>query len=142
MQELPEDVIENGVEKAIATREDTYSPYSEYGVGACVIIDTTYADTDGEYVFITGANIENANYTNTTHAEQLAIDKAVLEGYRNIDGLVVATADGDENGPCGLCQQHLIEFGSETTPVYIQTTGTEYITRELQECTPFNPSSL
>lgn len=142
MQKLPEDVIQTGVEKAIGARENAYNPYSEYSVGACVVVETMYADTDEDYVFFTGANIENVNFTNTTHAEQLAIDTAVVNGYRNMSALIVATADGDENGPCGLCQQHFIEFASKETPVYIQTTGTEYICRELQDCTPFDPAEL
>lgn len=128
--------IDIAIEEAIEARDDAYAPYSEYSVGASVIVEST--DPEYTYEFYTGCNIENGNYSNTTHAEELAIDRAVKDGHREILALVVATQDGDHSEPCGRCQQDLMEFGSVDTPVIVQETGTEYTETTLADCTPFN----
>jgi cytidine deaminase len=50
----------------------SYSPYSDYPVGAAI---QTFDDQ-----IYTGCNIENCGYTQTIHAEQTAITKAISEG--------------------------------------------------------------
>jgi cytidine deaminase (EC 3.5.4.5) len=54
------------IQEAREARNDSYSPYSEFNVGAVIQC------ADGSRY--TGANIENINYTNTTHAEENAIN--------------------------------------------------------------------
>lgn len=82
--------------------ERSYAPYSEYRVGAAL-------ETDDGTVF-TGCNIENANYSNSVHAEELAISKAVEAGHRSFPRLAVSSARRDGVTPCGMCRQSLSEF--------------------------------
>lgn len=95
---------------AIKARENSYSPYSGFKVGAAVLC--------GDSIF-TGCNVENAAYGETICAERVAILKAVSEGERVISA--IAIAGGGENlektFPCGSCRQVMAEFAKPDTPV-------------------------
>ncbi|MBL8132654.1 MAG: cytidine deaminase [Anaerolineae bacterium] len=77
-----------------------YIPYSGYPVGALL------RAADG--TLFTGCNVENAAYPATICAERTALVKAVSEGYRTFDLLIVYTPNG--GSPCGVCRQMLYEF--------------------------------
>ncbi|WP_299268322.1 cytidine deaminase [Halorientalis sp.] len=94
--------MENLVERARSARDDAHVPYSEYRVGAAL---RTADDT----VF-TGCNVENANYSNSIHAEELAVGKAVEAGHREFGRLAVSSSERDGVTPCGMCRQTLVEF--------------------------------
>lgn len=98
---MPEDLIQQARD-AIAK---AYVPYSEYRVGAAL------RATDGT-VFV-GCNIENANYSNSLHAEEVAIAEAVKNGYTEFDRLAVTSDARDGVTPCGMCRQTLAEFCDE-----------------------------
>jgi len=89
--------------------DDAYLPYSEYEVGAALLT------ADGE-VF-TGCNIENANYSNSLHAEEVAVGKAVSAGHDEFRKLVVTSGERDAVTPCGMCRQTLAEFCEDDVPV-------------------------
>lgn len=82
--------------------ERSYAPYSEYYVGAA--IETSDSTT------FTGCNVENANYSNSVHAEELALSKAVEAGYRRFETIAVSSDRRDGVTPCGMCRQSLAEF--------------------------------
>ncbi|MFB6122084.1 MAG: cytidine deaminase [Haloferacaceae archaeon] len=82
--------------------DSSYAPYSGYEVGAAL------RAADGT-VFV-GCNVENANYSNSLHAEEVALAEAVKEGYREFDRLAVASPARDGLTPCGMCRQTLAEF--------------------------------
>lgn len=82
--------------------ENAYAPYSEYAVGAAV------RATDGS--IYTGCNVENANYSNSVHAEELALAKAVEAGRREFEAIAVSSGRRDGVTPCGMCRQSLSEF--------------------------------
>ena len=82
--------------------ERSYAPYSEYYVGAA--IETSDGTT------FTGCNVENANYSNSVHAEELALSKAVEAGYRRLETIAVSSDRRDGVTPCGMCRQSLAEF--------------------------------
>jgi len=89
-------------------REDvdsSYAPYSEYRVGAAL-------ETADGTVF-TGCNVENANYSNSVHAEGLALAKAVEAGHRRFRAIAVSSGPRDGITPCGMCRQSLSEFCGE-----------------------------
>ena len=90
----------------LATARDaidrSYAPYSEYYVGAALLA--------GDGTVFTGCNIENANYSNSIHAEELALSKAVEAGHRSFDTLAVSSDRRDGVTPCGMCRQSLSEF--------------------------------
>lgn len=89
---------------------DAYVPYSEYRVGAALLT------ADG--TCYTGCNIENANYSNSLHAEEVAIAEAVKDGHTEFEALAVASGARDGVTPCGMCRQTLAEFCEESLPVY------------------------
>ena len=79
----------------------SYSPYSKFKVGACLLA------ADGR-VF-TGCNIENASYGATNCAERTALFKAVSEGAHEFVAIAIATEKALA-WPCGICRQALCEF--------------------------------
>ncbi|WP_336135745.1 cytidine deaminase [Natronomonas amylolytica] len=82
--------------------DDSYAPYSEYRVGAAI-------ETEDGTVY-TGCNIENANYSNSVHAEELALSKAIEAGHRSFVRIAVSSSKRDGITPCGMCRQSLREF--------------------------------
>lgn len=82
--------------------QKAYVPYSHFPVGACLVTKTgrTYQ----------GVNIENASYGLTNCAERTAIFKAVSEGERDFDHLVIAGHTPEPIAPCGACRQVMAEF--------------------------------
>lgn len=90
------------IENAREALESAYTPYSEYRVGAALLV------ADGSVY--TGCNVENANYSNSIHAEELALAKAVQAGHHEFDAIAVASDRRDGVTPCGMCRQSLAEF--------------------------------
>ncbi len=98
------------LEKALKAMEMSYSPYSRFRVGACIL------GADGKTYI--GANIENASYGATICAERAALSRAVVDGCRRFKAIAIA---GDEPAwPCGICRQALNEF-SEDMKVIVGT---------------------
>ncbi|MBX0293995.1 cytidine deaminase [Halomicroarcula nitratireducens] len=98
------------LEAAREAMESSYAPYSEYRVGAAI------ETADGSVY--TGCNIENANYSNSLHAEEVAIGSAVRDGHREFERLVVTSAERDGVTPCGMCRQTLSEFCDASFRIY------------------------
>lgn len=99
------------IAEAIQARKQAYVPYSNFAVGAAVLVP------DGS--IYRGCNIENASYGLTNCAERTAVFKAVSEGATSLAAVaVVADTDGPVS-PCGACRQVLAEFCSGETPVYL-----------------------
>ena len=90
--------------KALDNLSNAYCPYSEFPVSAVLV-----GESGKEY---TGVNIENAAYPAGICAERTAMSKAVSEGERNFERIVIATAKG-EGWPCGICRQFMYEFAPE-----------------------------
>lgn len=121
------------LDKAIHAREYSYSPYSNYKVGASLL-------TVNKNIY-TGCNIECVTYSPTICAERNAIFKAVSEGEREFLAIAVVTANGAT--PCGVCRQIMREF-SPNLPVLIGDTASNYRIVTLAELLPqsFGPHSL
>lgn len=98
--------------EAVKAFSNSYSPYSNFRVGAAIL---TYS---GE--IFTGANIENASYGGTICAERVAAVKAISEGYRDFRKIAIAAEKG-EAPPCGICRQFLYEFGADITVIFGET---------------------
>ncbi|WP_266076570.1 cytidine deaminase [Haladaptatus caseinilyticus] len=97
------------VAQAREVQAQAHVPYSDYPVGAAL------RTVDGT-VFV-GCNIENANYSNSLHAEEVAIAEAIKQGHREFDRLVVSSARRDGVTPCGMCRQTLAEFCDDSLEV-------------------------
>ena len=87
--------------------EHSYSPYSEYSVGAALLFD--------DDAVITGTNIENASYGLALCAETVAVAKAMADGRRGGLTAVAVTGPADKGDgapitPCGRCRQVLNEL--------------------------------
>lgn len=91
--------------------EVAYVPYSKFPVGAALLTK------DGQ-VF-SGCNIENASYSLTNCAERTAIFKAVSEGNREFNKLVITANTEGPVSPCGACRQVIAEFCESTMPVVL-----------------------
>ena len=94
--------IQNLMERAIKARENAYSPYSHFAVGAALLCE------DG--TLYEGCNIENASYGLTNCAERTAIFKAVSEGHIKFKALAVVADTEGPCAPCGACRQVMAEF--------------------------------
>jgi len=98
------------IDEAREAATSAYAPYSEYYVGAAL-------ETADGTVF-TGCNIENANYSNTLHAEEVALGSAIRAGHREFEAIAVTSGARDGVTPCGMCRQSLSEFcGPEFTVI-------------------------
>ena len=94
--------IQKLMDCAIKARENAYSPYSHFAVGAALLCE------DG--TLFEGCNIENASYGLTNCAERTAIFKAVSEGYIKFKALAVVADTEGPCAPCGACRQVMAEF--------------------------------
>ncbi|ANH60111.1 cytidine deaminase [Dokdonia donghaensis] len=105
--EIPE-TISSLMDEAFAARERAYAPYSNFLVGAAILLD------NGEVV--TGNNQENACYPAGLCAERTAIFYASSQ-YPDAKMLTMAiTARArdketiDPIPPCGVCRQAIAEY--------------------------------
>src|SRR5277367_576667 len=104
-------------QRAIAVAHHAYAPYSNFRVGAAVLL------ADGNV--ITGCNVENASYRLTVCAEQAAIAAAVsLHGPKiRIRAIAVANLNNTASQPCGACRQTIHEFSTPDTIVFFPGEG-------------------
>ena len=92
-----------------------YAPYSGFRVGAAL------RTADGSIV--TGCNVENAAYGLSICAERTAIARAVAEGHRHFDVIVVATRTSPPSPPCGQCLQTMAEFEPDLAVILVNPQG-------------------
>ena len=142
---MPNTAIEALIAAAKAAAGNAYAPYSNYHVGAALLLE------NGD--IITGANFENASYGMTLCAETVAIASA-NSGGRLADILAIAVVGGPAGHvgtggavtPCGRCRQIIKEVADLTSrdlPVYcIRENG--YDTHLISELLPhgFGPANL
>ena len=133
--------IEKLIETAIAQLDYSYTPYSNFKVGAALL--TKNGD------IYTGCNIENAAYTPTNCAERTAFFKAVSEGVRDFQAIcIVGGKDGvltEYAAPCGVCRQVMMEFcNPKTFQIILAIDKERFDIYTLEELLPqgFGPSNL
>lgn len=103
--EITNEVKQKLVETARDYATRAYVPYSNFPVGAALLVD------DGSVVG--GVNIENASYPLTVCGERTAVVKAVSEGNRTVYAVAVSAPKAPATTPCGACRQVLNEFKPE-----------------------------
>lgn len=138
---MEQNYIEKLIETAIAQLDYSYTPYSNFKVGAALL--TKNGD------IYTGCNIENAAYTPTNCAERTAFFKAVSEGVRDFQAIcIVGGKDGvltEYAAPCGVCRQVMMEFcNPKTFQIILAIDKERYDIYTLEELLPqgFGPSNL
>lgn len=122
------------IETARQARHWAYAPYSHYAVGAALL-------TAGGKIY-DGVNIENAAFPTGICAERVAIFKAVSEGEREFNTIVVMTDNGGT--PCGSCRQVMAEFGLSTQVLVVDTSGKVHMDTTVEGLLPraFRPEDL
>ncbi|KAI8921876.1 cytidine deaminase-like protein [Powellomyces hirtus] len=120
---------------AAQAKDRSYSPYSNFRVGAALI-----AKSGNIYL---GGNVENASYGATRCAEQTAFQKAISEGERRFLAVGVATDTDAFISPCGVCRQFMVEYGKGLLVYNFKPDGT-FKKYTLQELLPdsFGPEDL
>jgi cytidine deaminase len=98
--------VEDLIQAAREIQSEAHVPYSEYRVGAAL------QTVDG--TVFAGCNIENANYSNSLHAEEVALSQAIATGHRDFSRIAVSSDRRDGVTPCGMCRQTLAEFCDES----------------------------
>ncbi|OJV64544.1 MAG: cytidine deaminase [Clostridiales bacterium 38-18] len=93
------------VEKAYEAMQFSYSPYSNFKVGAALLT------TSGKVY--TGCNVEIASFGATNCAERTAIFKAISEGNHDYSAIAVVSSSRDFTYPCGICRQVIVEFAKD-----------------------------
>lgn len=91
--------------------EHSYSPYSNYRVGCCLL-----ADNGKMYA---GCNIESSSYSLTLCAETSALGTMVSDGGKRIEKIVIVNHLKTACSPCGACRQRLGEFAHADTRFYL-----------------------
>ncbi|MFB6152730.1 MAG: cytidine deaminase [Halodesulfurarchaeum sp.] len=99
------------LESARDALSKAHVPYSEYAVGAAI--------ETGDGSIYTGANLEVANYSNSLHAEEVALARAEMEGHQTLRRIAVTSAARDGITPCGMCRQTLAEFAGDDFVVIV-----------------------
>ena len=119
------------LEKAKEASAFTYSPYSDFPVGAALLCKS------GK--IFTGANIENRSYGLTNCAERSALFSAVSRGETEFEAIAVYCPAADYPvPPCGACRQVLSEFaGPEFTVIFSGSKG-DAVTTTLKELYPYD----
>jgi len=88
-------------ELAIESSKQAYAPYSNFHVGAVLLMESGN--------IFTGCNVEFSDYL-ALHAEVNAIGSAVDSGEKDIQAVVVYSTSSPPVLPCGSCRQKLLEF--------------------------------
>lgn len=98
------------LEEAKKMLNNSYSPYSNFRVGAALL-------TKDKKIY-TGCNIENGAFGPSCCAERVAFFKAISEGNKEFDSITIV---GDKNPcyPCGVCRQVMSEFCDKDFKIYL-----------------------
>ncbi|MFB6202170.1 MAG: cytidine deaminase [Halorhabdus sp.] len=104
------------IDEAHEARDNAYVPYSEYPVGAAL-------ETASGEVY-QGFNVEIVNYSNSFHAEELAVMGAIRDGHTDFERVAVVSGEHDGVTPCGMCRQTFAEFCTDAFEIYTEDSGT------------------
>ncbi len=128
------------VRTAVNAAKKSYSPYSNFCVGAALLC------ADGE--IFEGTNVENVSYGATNCAERTAFFNAVMNGKRDFVAIaIVGSKRGEEItsycAPCGICRQVMAEFCGEDFEILLYD-GKNIAVKTLGEVLPgaFDKSNL
>jgi cytidine deaminase len=115
------------IEKAKEASKNAYAPYSDFRVGACVLMESGN--------IYTGCNFENASYGLSICAERNAIGSAIANGETKIKAIAIYSPNMYNCTPCGACRQVINEFKTDET-VVITVAADKLITHTIDELLP------
>lgn len=118
------------VAAATAARENAYSHYSGFSVGAAIL------DDNGK--LHTGCNIENAAYPLGNCAEASAIGAMINAGGKRIVRIAVVGGKTELSSctPCGGCRQRIHEFADAETVVIAMNDDNDWQQYTIAELLP------
>ena len=99
---------QNLIETAVKNRNKAYAPYSNFSVGAALLLSNG--------TIISGNNQENAAYPSGMCAERVAIYSAgALHPEANVLKIAISASSSQKKvskpvGPCGACRQAIAEY--------------------------------
>jgi cytidine deaminase len=138
LEELPKEIQEL-MNEAIKVRKKAYAPYSQFRVGAALLLD------NGKIVL--GSNQENAAYPSGLCAERVAIFHAgsVYPEAKILKMAITAASDTNQTKapipPCGSCRQSIAEYEiKQDTPIeiyFMGEIGEIYKSESLKNLLPF-----
>lgn len=125
--------LDKAINIAKSALETSYAPYSNYHVGAALVCK------NGK--IYSGCNIENHGIM-AICAERVAFTKAISEGERDFDYIVVCGGKNinnlDDCLPCGYCRQFMSEFIDSNFKVYALGPDNKITPYSLSDLLPHN----
>jgi len=116
------------IKEAYEAKKYAYVPYSGFHVGAALL-------TASGKVY-RGCNIENAAYSPTNCAERTAFFKAISEGEKDFQSIVVVGDKEEYLTPCGVCRQVMMEFCDKDFQIIAAKNENDYRIFTLEELYP------
>ena len=123
--------MKKNIEQAILARSRAYVPYSNFAVGAAILLK------DGTYIL--GANIENASYGLCNCAERSALFSLYSQGRKkeDIESITVVADDKGPVSPCGACRQVMHELLPKDAKIYLTNLKGEIMETTKDELLPY-----
>lgn len=101
-------IAQSLMNEAVQTRKKAYAPYSNFSVGAAILLDNNKV--------VTGNNQENAAFPSGLCAERVAIYSAGANYPESTIKTIAISASSSKHkvtspvGPCGSCRQSIAEY--------------------------------
>ena len=120
------------LEEAKKASENSYSPYSNFPVGACVLYES-----GKKYL---GCNVENASYGLSICAERNAMANAIASGEETkIEYIAIYSPKQKRCLPCGACRQWISEFAkNDEIKIILENDNQEPLVLSLKELFPYS----
>lgn len=122
---------------AMEARENSYSPYSHFKVGAALLCKS------GK--IYKGTNVENCGYGPSNCAERSAIFSAISNGERKFEAIAIVGSGGKNICyPCGVCRQVMAEFFDKNTKIICAQDENVFEVHTIADLLPhaFSPKDL
>ncbi len=137
---LNEVQIKQLISSACQVRQNSYSPYSHFCVGAALL-------TAKGKIYV-GTNIENISYPVGICAERSAFAVALSNGERNFVALALVGGSQSEKDiiktfctPCGMCRQFMAEFCGTDFPIITARSENDWKILTMKELLPHSFST-
>jgi len=129
---MEQEIIDKMYKAALDMRNKSYSPYSNFAVGAVVLLKNNK--------LIGGCNIENSSYGLSMCAERNAIFRSIMDGARgnDIKAMLIVGDTPAPISPCGACRQVMSEFMDKDSEVIMADLRGNFLTKTVEELLPYS----
>ena len=124
------------INKAKEAREKSYSPYSNFAVGAAILLK------NGQYIL--GANIENVSFGLSNCAERSAMFNMMCQGYSKNDVVAMCVIGNTKTpiSPCGACRQVMAELLDMNTNIILANLNGDFKEVTVSDLLPYSFEGL